>query len=177
MTDVHVTPEVAAFARWVAARFQVLPLRDLGGLPTLKLRSAADQARRDALAVLGQVAGMPARRLEPIETLAASSPDDKGLPAEMRTARGFRVLLSYEEEPMYGTASLCVLVQAPPQLAARIAGSRVYLWHGSDRHEIGELDADGKAMGVLPVGLQISPADLVAGRVMLEEPDTPDQAT
>jgi hypothetical protein len=92
----------------------------------------------------------------------------------MQTARGFRVQVSHEEDLLSGTASLCVLVQAPQRLVGKVTGARIYLWSGNERHEIGELDAEGKAIGVLPIGLQISGKDLLAGRVMLEEPDGPD---
>jgi hypothetical protein len=38
-------------------------------------------------------------------------------------------------------------------------GRSVYLWYGSTRFELGQFDADGKALGTLPAGIEITLSD------------------
>ena len=68
-----------------------------------------------------------------------------------------------------------MLVQCPPEKVSQVQGSTAYLWNGSERFELGQFDADGKAIGTLPVGVQISISDFALGKVKLEEPPDPTQ--
>lgn len=180
MSKSFTPPNFEEFSRWLAHRdapFGTTQSSIRYQRLLTAARAARDEtlrARAETLALQSEVTAAPAGRLERIEALAASDPSDPNMPMELLTARGFRVMLSYEEDPLPGTATLCVLVQAPQRLIGRVTGARVYLWDGRERHEIGELDVDGKAIGVLPVGLHITSAALLDGRVLLEEPDVPD---
>jgi hypothetical protein len=52
-------------------------------------------------------------------------------------------------------------------------GQTAFLWNGSQRFELGQFDADGKAIGTLPAGIEITMSDFAAGHIKLEEPDAP----
>jgi hypothetical protein len=173
MTGAPIPPRVAAFARWIARRDRAGADRAAPAPVPEAIIAAARAARAAQLALLdGGVAAVGSR----IEVLAASDTGPPGLPQALLTARGFRIALSYDEAEDGTGRSLCVLVQAPPEFAARVNGAEVFLRSGDRRFPIGHFDADGKALGTLPVGFEISPADLAAGRVLLEEPDVPDGA-
>jgi hypothetical protein len=51
-----------------------------------------------------------------------------------------------------------------------IESGTAYLWYGTERFELGQFDGDGKAIGALPAGIEISASDFAQGRVKLEEP-------
>ncbi len=55
-------------------------------------------------------------------------------------------------------------------MIAQVQGKTVYLWNGTARFELGQFDADGKALGTLPAGIEITLADFTNGRVQLEAP-------
>ena len=93
----------------------------------------------------------------------------------MTTARGFRVTLAYDEGESPEQSSVCVLVQCPPAMLPNVQGETAYLWSGTERFELGQFDADGKAIGTLPAGVQISISDFASGKVKLEEPGSPTQ--
>jgi hypothetical protein len=63
-----------------------------------------------------------------------------------------------------------VLVQCPPELIDTVQGETAYLWNGQQRFELGPFDSEGKAIGTLPAGIEISASDFALGNVKLEEP-------
>jgi hypothetical protein len=137
---------------------------------------AAARKARDELAASGishlptphSVSGQPI--MEVLTLLAAASTDSNSQPPELMTPRGFRVTLSYEEESSVRPASICVLVRCPPQMIEQVQGKTVYLWSGAARFELGQFDVDGKALGTLPAGIEITLADFARGIVKLEAP-------
>jgi hypothetical protein len=171
-------PDFEQFAKWTASQFG---------------RRGTDASRYDVLLSAARVARdetinnsrieardlseilTSGRNLEVLQLLAAASADDAARPPELTTARGFRVTLAYEEGEDAGDSSICVLVQCPPEKLSQVQGSTAYLWNGSERFELGQFDADGKAIGTLPVGVQISISDFALGKVKLEEPLDPTQ--
>ncbi len=86
------------------------------------------------------------------------------------TARGFRVTLAYDEGTGGNGSSICVLVRAPSELIDEVQGQTAFLWNGTERFELGQFDSEGKAIGTLPAGIEISLSDFVTGRVKLEGP-------
>jgi hypothetical protein len=165
-------PDFIDFARWIAARQRVVPaLRE----PTEQMFAAARKARDEVAAsrvshlpTPGSASGPPI--VEVLRLLAAASTDSTSLPPELLTPRGFRVTLAYEEESSLRRASICVLVKCPPQMIEQIQGKTVYLWSGAERFELGQFDADGKALGTLPAGIEITLSDFAKGIVKLEAP-------
>jgi hypothetical protein len=93
---------------------------------------------------------------------------------EMMTANGFRVALVYDEGPAPGQATIGVLVRCPPELIGRVPGCTAYLWSGSQRFELGEFDSDGKAIGFLPAGVEVTFADFATEGAKLEAPRFPE---
>jgi hypothetical protein len=47
----------------------------------------------------------------------------------------------------------------------------VCLWKDEERFELGQFDAEGKAIGTLPAGVEMSAADFTQGKVKLQAPD------
>jgi hypothetical protein len=105
-----------------------------------------------------------------LQLLAAADKSDSPRPADLTTARGFRVTLAFEEGGGGDLSSICVLVQCPPELIESVQGETAYLWNGAQRFELGQFDVEGKAIGTLPAGIEISPSDFAMGNVKLEEP-------
>jgi hypothetical protein len=172
MENERPAPDFNDFARWLAARQGAAPrLRE----PTEQLLAAARKARDDVAAskiphppIPGSAAGSPG--IEVLKLLAAASTDSNSQPPELMTPRGFRVTLAYEEESSARQASICVLVRCPPQMIEQVLGQTVYLWSGTARFELGQFDADGKALGTLPAGIEITLSDFAKGIVQLEAP-------
>jgi hypothetical protein len=165
-------PDFDQFSRWLASR---------AGRPALKaerredLQSAALAARAEFVEARRQAAGQagsPKGRdsVEVLQLLAAAD-GDAALPPEITTPRGFRISLAYEEGVATDSSSIGVLVSCPPGSNGAFEGKTVYLWSGSDRFELGQFDAEGKAIGTLPAGIRIDAADLAEGKVKLEAPD------
>jgi hypothetical protein len=100
---------------------------------------------------------------------AADKAESSQLP-EITTPRGFRVMLAYDDADGAGPASIGVLVRCPMEMTAALEGKTVYLWYGAERFELGEFDGEGKAIGALPAGVEISASDFSQGKVKLEEP-------
>jgi len=160
------TPSFEDFTRWVAALGKTAAVDRPPEAVLAEARMARDEMLRQQPAPVSQ------GRREVLELLAAAT-EDAGLPPELTTARGFRVSIVYGDGPRDETASLCVLVQCPPELAPALVGRSTFLWSGEQRFELGEFDADGKAIGKLPAGLEITATDLRDGAVCLESPDSP----
>jgi hypothetical protein len=165
-------PSFEEFARWLAARS---PQPTLDEARSERLRAAARAARDEFLAAQGAIAPAPDARahyghFEVLQLLAAADKSESPRPADLTTARGFRVTLAFEEGGGGGVSSICVLVQCPPELIESVQGETAYLWNGAQRFELGQFDAEGKAVGTLPAGIEISPSDFAMGNVKLEEP-------
>jgi hypothetical protein len=166
-------PSFNDFARWVAAHQNAVPTDREA---PQELLAAARQAREEWMAVSRsstvQSAGAGADRaqVEVLGLLAAASSDANTRPPELMTPRGFRVTLAYEEESNANRSSICVLVRCPPEMIGQIQGGTVFLWYGSMRFELGQFDADGKAIGTLPAGIEITLSDFAKGTVKLEAP-------
>jgi hypothetical protein len=162
-------PDFQTFTRWLA---QTSSTTVSGGMNTStydKLLAAARTARDETLRSMPTA--LP--QFEDLQLLAAASQEDDGRPPELTTARGFRVTLAYEEGNAPEGASIAVLVQSPSDMIAMVQGETAYLWNGSERFALGQFDADGKAFGVLPAGVEISLTDFTQGNVKLEEPAPP----
>lgn len=137
-----------------------------------ELLAAAHTARDEFLAAREGAAPQAIGHgpIEVLQLLAAADRSDASRPPEVTTARGFRVTLAYEEGAELEASTICVLVRCPPALIEAIQGQTAYLWNGKERFELGQFDAEGKAIGTLPAGIQISMADFARGNVKLEEP-------
>jgi hypothetical protein len=170
-------PDFEQFAKWTASQFR-LRVADANRYEVLltAARAARDETLKNSLVARDFAETRPSgRNLEVLKLLAAASTDETARPPELTTARGFRVTLAYDEGETAGDSSICVLVQCPPEMLSEVQGHTAYLWNGSDRFELGQFDADGKAIGTLPAGVQISLSDFAMGKVKLEEPADPKQ--
>jgi hypothetical protein len=173
MSNDHNTPDFNEFSRWLARRFES-PTADAERYRALL--SAARAARED---FLESRSGMPVSasesaasygHLEVLQLLAAADKSPSAHLPELTTARGFRVTLVYDEGETPEASSICVLVRCPPQMIKAIEGETAYLWNSAQRFELGQFDSEGKAIGTLPAGIEISLSDFASGKVKLEEP-------
>jgi hypothetical protein len=167
-------PNFSDFARWVAAQEPVAPMHHEAPQELLvAARQARDEWMLATRSSLEQQASPHAGRMsiELLQLLAAASTDANSGPPELMTPRGFRVTLAYEEETGGKGSSICVLVRCPPESIGQVQGKTVYLWNGSTRFELGQFDADGKAIGTLPAGIEITLSDFEKGSVKLEAPN------
>jgi hypothetical protein len=165
-------PSFEEFARWLALRS---PQPTLDEVRYERLRAAARDARDEFLTAQRGIAPNPDAgahygHFEVLQLLAAADKSESPRPADLTTARGFRVTLAFEEGGGGDVSSICVLVQCPPALIESVQGETAYLWNGAQRFELGQFDAEGKAIGTLPAGIEISPSDFAMGNVKLEEP-------
>jgi hypothetical protein len=165
-------PSFEEFARWLALR-SPHPTLDEGRYQ--RLRAAARDARDEFLVARRGIAPNPGAsahhgHFEVLHLLAAADKSESPRPADLTTARGFHVTLAFEEGGGGDVSSICVLVQCPPELIESAQGETAYLWNGAQRFELGPFDAEGKAIGTLPAGIEISPSDFAMGNVKLEEP-------
>lgn len=167
-------PDFEQFARWTASKFSP-PVASVGCYE--RVLSAARAARGQAILVRQRASTDRSTHQHPnievLQLLAAASLDDTARPPEMVTSKGFRVTLAYDEGEGADQLPICVLVESPADLRPHVHGRTPYLWNGTERFELGQFDADGKAIGALPVGIQISIADFASGKIKLEEPDYP----
>jgi hypothetical protein len=162
-------PEFHEFNRWLASK-----INPNGKVPLVSnnLLSAARAAREESISISGTLSrGSPVHRtVEVLELLAAATEDDAAEPPELTTARGFRVTLAYDAGATQVKSSICVLVVSPPELIQEMQGQTAFLWNGSERFELGEFDSEGKAIGTLPAGIEISLSDLTTGKVKFDGP-------
>jgi hypothetical protein len=172
-------PSFSEFARWVAVHQKdALTDREAPG----ELVAAARQAREEwvpvsrSSAVQSAAADADRREVEVLRLLAAASTDANTQPPELMTPRGFRVTLAYEEASNANGSSICVLVRCPPEMIGQVQGGTVFLWYGSTRFELGQFDSDGKAIGTLPAGIEITLSDFAKGTVKLEAPSGQEDA-
>jgi hypothetical protein len=157
-------PDFGEFTRWV--RNSVDAPVNFQANPQLLVaaRAARDQA------VQARLSTSAPGNVEVLQLLAAASTDEASRPPELMTAKGFRVTLAYDDGGGASKPSICVLVQCPPDLVTQVQGQTAYLWNGSERFELGQFDADGKAIGTLPAGIEITLSDFATGNVRLEAP-------
>jgi hypothetical protein len=171
------SPDLDDFARWVARKFKdpsVNTTETATRERYQKLLAAARSARDEMLqGRKSRAMGPNVGRVEVLQLMAAADKSDSTRPPELTTARGFRVALAYDDGGGSSSASICVLVQCPPELIESTQGQTAYLWNGAERFELGQFDSDGKAIGTLPAGIEISLSDFAAGKVKLEEPTPP----
>jgi hypothetical protein len=166
-------PSFYEFTRWVAAKSIT---RGANIEVPEAIREAARATRDDAITMVRtaivdlSLTGSTESSVEVIRLLAAASTGDKSRPPELMTARGFRVTLAYDEGTGGNGSSICVLIRAPGELIDEVQGQTAFLWNGAERFELGRFDSDGKAIGTLPAGIEISLSDFVTGRVKLEGP-------
>jgi hypothetical protein len=145
-----------------------------GGTSTRKL-TIAQAARYETLMTAARSARYVAPRyVEALQLLAASDRSGVARPPELITARGFRVTIAYDDGAEGESSSICVLVRCPSELIGQLKGETAYLWNGTERFELGQFDADGKAIGTLPAGIEITLSDFSSGRVKLDEPPPAD---
>jgi hypothetical protein len=160
-------PEFKEFTRWVLHKVDVAPINSQANKELLvAARSARDQAIKARSSALEQ------GDVEVLQLLAAASIDEPSRPPELMTTKGFRVTLAYDDGSSAKQPSICVLVQCPHELVTQVQGQTAYLWNGSERFELGQFDADGKAIGILPAGIEITLSDFAAGNVKLEAPSS-----
>jgi hypothetical protein len=158
-------PDLREFTKWVRNKVDVVPVNsDANAKLLVAARTARDEAIRARSAAPEQ------NNVEVLQLLAAASRDETSRPPELMTAKGFRVTLAYDDGSSAKQPSICVLVQCPHELVTQVQGQIAYLWNGSERFELGQFDADGKAIGTLPAGIEITLSDFAAGNVKLEAP-------
>jgi hypothetical protein len=166
-------PDFNQFSRWLASRLNepAIPSEHYDTLHA-EARSARDEfiQARQSVRLQRSASAAPRGALEVLQLMAAADKSDASRPPEMTTARGFRVTLAYDEGTGTDVPSICVLVRSPPELIVTVEGETAYLWNGTERFELGQFDAEGKAIGVLPAGIEISLSDFALGKVKLEEP-------
>jgi hypothetical protein len=153
-------PSFDQFSRWLTARLEQASARSEN---YETLRVAARAARDEFLQTRPAAA---AGFVEVLYLLAAADKSESSQLPEMTTARGFRVLLTYDEG--YGIG---VLVHCPAELISAVEGKTAYLWYGTERFELGQFDGEGKAIGELPADIKIGAPDFALGKVKLEEPN------
>ena len=173
MSNEQRLPDFDDFSRWLSAQFNA-PAEDAARYQTLLTAARAArtefvEARRNAQSERSTSA--PNRgHLETLQLLAAADRSSSPHPPELTTARGFRVTLAYDDGDGPESSSICVLVRCPPELIETVQGETAFLWNGSERFELGQFDSEGKAIGTLPAGIEISLSDFALGKVKLEEP-------
>jgi hypothetical protein len=155
-----------AFTRWVAKRFGS---RTEQVRPSEELVTAARDARDEILR-----ATQAPDEIEVLTVMAAADFTETMPPATMTTARGYRVSFAFDESGGANASRVCVLVQCPERLIGCSEGRSPALWKGALQFELGQFDADGKAIGTLPAGVDITLADLAQGQVKLQEPSSAD---
>jgi len=166
-------PDFNQFSRWLSSRLNSASLTPERFQELLAAaRHARDEAIRAQRELSTAVAGTRAAqgRFEVLQLLAASDRDES-LPPEITTPRGFRISLAYDEGRDGEPSSIGVLVTSPPALIADVQGKTVYLWNAHERFELGQFDAEGKAIGILPAGIEITASDFAQGKVKLEAPE------
>jgi len=171
-------PDFNQFSRWLASRMN-RPGITAERYP--ELESAARDARHEFLETRRESmpqsssaqadGGVDAEGSVEVLQLLAAAQSDASLPPEITTPRGFRISFADEDDTDGTPSSMVVLVTCPPELSTSIEGKMVYLWKDEERFELGQFDAEGKAIGTLPAGVEISAADFTQGKVKLEAPD------
>jgi len=161
------------FARWLAAKVDERSIANYATRrPSASLvaaaRRARDESRRLAEGLGTGHEQLPSGSGEVLQLLAAADASDSVLPPELTTASGFRVTLANDLGAQPGAATLCVLVRCPTGLIGSIEGQVACICRGAERFELGQFDAEGKAIGTLPAGVDIALSDFSRGVIRLE---------
>jgi hypothetical protein len=137
-------------ADWVPPSSDVLAAANLAWRETQSLRSAQREAQG---AHFGQGSYQ-----ENLELMAAADLDNGSHPLpRLRTPNGFVISALYGTDSKAGIAPIALLVECPLDLIELFKGLRVQVLAGDRWVEIGEIDADGKATGDLPEGMDFKP--------------------
>jgi hypothetical protein len=129
---------------------EVLAAANLAWRETQSLRSAQPEAQ---VAPFGQ-----GYYQEDLELMAAADLDNGGHPLpRLRTPNGFVISTLYGTNRVAGTAPVGLLVECPVASIELFRGLRVQVLAGNLWVDIGEIDADGKATGDLPEGMDFKP--------------------
>ena len=168
-------PTFADFTRWLARTDQISVQAPADGSARHQQVLASARTARDESLRLGQqlIPAVASGTLEVLQLLAAADKSENARPPELTTPKGFRVTLAYDDGGTAVGPSIAVLVQCPAERIAELQGQTVFLWNSAERFELGQFDSDGKALGTLPAGLEITLSDFKMGRVKLEEPNPP----
>jgi hypothetical protein len=95
---------------------------------------------------------------EDLELMAAADLDNDGHPLpRLRTPNGFVISTLYGTHRGAGAAPIALLVECPVASIELFKGLRVQVLAGDRWVDIGEIDADGKAIGDLPDGMDFKP--------------------
>jgi hypothetical protein len=128
----------------------VLAAANLAWRETQSLRSAQREA-------LGPHFGQGSYQ-EDLELMAAADLENTGYPLpRLRTPNGFVISALYGTNSLAGTAPIALLVECPVASIELFKGLRVQVLAGNRWVDIGEIDADGKATGDLPKGMDFKP--------------------
>jgi hypothetical protein len=128
----------------------VLAAANLAWRETQSLRSAQREA-------LGPHFGQGSYQ-EDLELMAAADLENGSHPLpRLRTPNGFVISALYGTNSLAGTAPIALLVECPVASIELFKGLRVQVLAGDRWVEIGEIDADGKATGDLPEGMDFKP--------------------
>ena len=168
MPDKSNPPSFDQFSRWLSTRLNQPALRpERYSAVKEAARAARDEFVRAGAASTEAPAHGP---LEVLHLMAAADKSEATQLPEIVTSRGFRVLLALDETSGAEAPSVGVLVHCPAELISALEGKTVYLWYGAERVELGQFDGEGKAIGALPAGVDITASDFAQGKVKLEEP-------
>jgi hypothetical protein len=149
------------FLRWLAESSPSAGA-DLAA-PSADLIAAANRAWRETQSLRSAQPETPGPPVahgfyhEDLELMAAAELD-KGQPLpRLRTPNGFVISALYGTQRMAGTAPIALLVECPVASIELFKGLRVQVLSGDRWVDVGEIDADGKATGDLPEGMDFKP--------------------
>jgi hypothetical protein len=162
MSHSHKPGSFEDFLRWLAESkptteadlvppsSDVLANANLAWRETQSLRSSQREA-------LGRHFGQGSYQ-EDVEMMAAADLENVGhaLP-RLRTPNGFIISALYGTNRTAGTAPIGLLVECPVASIELFKGLHVQVLAGDRWVELGEIDADGKATGDLPEGMDFKP--------------------
>jgi len=141
------------FLRWLAESSPI-PLADSAPPPSDVL-AAANLAWRETQSLRSAGQGY---YQEHLELMAAADLDNGGHPLpRLRTPNGFVISALYGTNSPAGSAPIALLVECPAASIELFKGLHVQVLAGDRWVEIGEIDADGKATGDLPDGVDFKP--------------------
>jgi hypothetical protein len=172
------------FVAWLSTKRQE-PQREPKVEPSAAVLTGARAAREEFQSLRQQHRQEIAARVragryyEELELLAAADPDQGRWMPRLRTPNGFAISALYGAHAPPGTPPVALLVECPANLIEVLSGQKVYVSIGGRWIEIGEIDADGRATGDLPPGLDFRPpfafrvGELGEDAAELESPSDP----
>jgi hypothetical protein len=132
--------------------------------PSPELLAAANLAWRETQSLRAAQPQAPGARVgqryyqEDLELMAAADLAHGGHPVpRLRTPNGFVISALYKGNSIAGSAPIALLVECPVDSIELFKGLRVQVLAGDRWVEIGAIDADGKATGDLPEGMDFKP--------------------